>query len=813
MKNDNIYYDENGFDNQGVEYEEPSFEINTNKNGVSNGNVAKDFAKGFRKGGSGNPALGQRGMKANSMPGKTDSGDIPKKKSDGSDLNNKNNPAKGQNTNNKNNNNSQDNSNKLPGARKGNNVPNKGNPGNQGNKHGNKKGGLADKLGNKNGKNGMMSKVGPAARAATGKAAGKSALSQAAGEGFKKVFMMLPPHFKIVAIVGVVLLPIFLILAFFLISLLTGTTAVVVAATCGANSGGSSYNGADYEGSADVSEFLCRMQKPTFGYSLTSKYGYRICPYHGPETHSGVDLADSSGTPIYAVQSGVVITATSHSSYGNYIIVNHGDVIHTLYAHLSSIKVNKGDKVGKGQLIGLMGSTGNSTGPHLHFEVRTASNNQHQNTNPYFTDYNNFKTNCGSSWEGDPSGDSANAENDMDSEYVSTSSSSSNMRCCSSSGSSSSSSGDYCKNGITVEGVGTLSIDEYVAGVVSAENAYKNSSDPDNIETMKAQAIAARTYAVNSTHNCTKSIGNSQASQVYKEPGERAKRAASETAGVVMTYNGDVFSAQYDAFCMGDSDCPGASCSGKTCTATYTKVPSNKTHKITVKYPHSVNIYSGGYNGMGHAHGMSQLVARQMQDEGKKYNEILEYFYADGIEITGVSNRCMGTFDGEIIYYDQTDYPNYKFCSGSDTIANSGCGATAMAIVTSSLLGREVTPVDMRDLCCKWNLCGGDGTSWSFFEKAGTEYGLTVKNISRENADEVLNALKGKQGLVVAHMGPGHFTNGGHYITLTGYKDGKVFVHDPGNGDEDGNNKYWNFDTIVNETSSKNSNPFWIVSK
>lgn len=89
--------------------------------------------------------------------------------------------------------------------------------------------------------------------------------------------------------------------------------------------------------------------------------------------HTGVDFRAKSGTPVKAVHSGTVVKAGWGGSYGNEIVVKHAPGVYTQYAHLSSINVKVGAKVSTGRMIGLSGSTGNSTGPHLHFEVRTGS--------------------------------------------------------------------------------------------------------------------------------------------------------------------------------------------------------------------------------------------------------------------------------------------------------------------------------------------------------------------------------------------------------------------------------------------------------
>lgn len=106
------------------------------------------------------------------------------------------------------------------------------------------------------------------------------------------------------------------------------------------------------------------------GVVLTSPYGYRTHPITGNYTfHNGVDLAWRQGTPIYASKSGYVTTATYGAAYGYYVTINHMDGFSSLYGHMTHYVVSSGDFVNQGQLIGYMGSTGWSTGPHLHFTI------------------------------------------------------------------------------------------------------------------------------------------------------------------------------------------------------------------------------------------------------------------------------------------------------------------------------------------------------------------------------------------------------------------------------------------------------------
>jgi murein DD-endopeptidase MepM/ murein hydrolase activator NlpD len=110
---------------------------------------------------------------------------------------------------------------------------------------------------------------------------------------------------------------------------------------------------------------------PLVGSVLTSSYGMRSHPVLGGlRKHTGIDLAAPTGTPVYATADGVVSRADWYSSYGLYISLEHGASLQTRYAHLSRLAVASGDVVKKGDLIGYVGSTGRSTGPHLHYEVR-----------------------------------------------------------------------------------------------------------------------------------------------------------------------------------------------------------------------------------------------------------------------------------------------------------------------------------------------------------------------------------------------------------------------------------------------------------
>ena len=106
--------------------------------------------------------------------------------------------------------------------------------------------------------------------------------------------------------------------------------------------------------------------------TITSPFGWRSNPFGGsPEFHPGLDIAAPSGTTVTAA-AGTVIMAQWYGGYGNYVLIDHGSGYSTGYGHLSAIYVSNGQSVSRGQAIGAVGSTGQSTGPHLHFEVRIA---------------------------------------------------------------------------------------------------------------------------------------------------------------------------------------------------------------------------------------------------------------------------------------------------------------------------------------------------------------------------------------------------------------------------------------------------------
>ena len=119
-----------------------------------------------------------------------------------------------------------------------------------------------------------------------------------------------------------------------------------------------------------IKKLMVPTQEPVVDGVLGSAFGWRIDPVNGQSAlHTGLDFPASQGTPILAAAGGVVVGQEYHPGYGNLVEIDHGNDLVTRYAHASKVLVKKGDLIRRGQKIAEVGSTGRSTGPHLHFEV------------------------------------------------------------------------------------------------------------------------------------------------------------------------------------------------------------------------------------------------------------------------------------------------------------------------------------------------------------------------------------------------------------------------------------------------------------
>lgn len=197
-----------------------------------------------------------------------------------------------------------------------------------------------------------------------------------------------------------------------------------------------------------------------------------------------------------------------------------------------------------------------------------------------------------------------------------------------------------------------------------------------------------------------------------------------------------------------------------------------------------------------------------------KYFTSLEYDIIDIREgLYTTTSFINASFKGNFVYYSQTNYKDVTFCGRNGrSISSSGCGVTSAAMVASSLTNNtNYDPVYMMNWAHRTGHCGSgiDGTSAGFFETFSNGLGLKYQKVGKENTDIVVNSLKNGNTLVIAHMGPGHFTTGGHYIVLAGLNDkGEVYVEDPNNNRRTG---YWDINLIANELQSHGK--FHIISR
>lgn len=204
---------------------------------------------------------------------------------------------------------------------------------------------------------------------------------------------------------------------------------------------------------------------------------------------------------------------------------------------------------------------------------------------------------------------------------------------------------------------------------------------------------------------------------------------------------------------------------------------------------------------------MGQIEAARDANMGMSYQEILEKYYSNFTltsmaedSYAGDVNYDDGGFTEKVVYYDQTAY-NDRFCGLNRTIKTDGCGVTSMAMILSTFIDKSYTPpVVMQEAYSQGagKYCGGGviGTNASFFKFSAKKHGLGYSAVSKSgNKQTVIDALKSGKSLVIAHMGQGTFTNGGHYIVLSKINEkGQVYVLDSNHSRRTG---WHDFDKVV----------------
>ncbi len=366
-----------------------------------------------------------------------------------------------------------------------------------------------------------------------------------------------------------------------------------------------------------------------------------------------------------------------------------------------------------------------------------------------------------------------------------------------------------------------FSLTDYLKGAVEGELGRSSLTD-DNREGVKAFVVATLTYMLGSFY-----VDFYPGVQSINFPSGNCRLVSCDiNNGCSYTTNGNRFGTAYSGINRGGG----------------IHKPWNETQKaymddvlaeifgvvmvkkgVTAETFSSGNDLKGGsyFSDMSYCEGkgncMGQKEALADSRNGMTYEEILNKYYSDfdiidireGLYVENVEYGN-ANYDGNVIFYDQSDYKS-SFCGRDTSISAAGCGVTSTAIIISTFTGnKQYDPVYFSDMAKRTGDCGEgiSGTNTSFFKKAAQQFNFGYEYVGKSNASRVIEILKQGNAMVIAHMGPGHFTNGGHYIVLSGVNDkGQVYVHDPNNKNNKASkgtgNGWYDFNSIVaKETTS-----------
>lgn len=365
----------------------------------------------------------------------------------------------------------------------------------------------------------------------------------------------------------------------------------------------------------------------------------------------------------------------------------------------------------------------------------------------------------------------------------------------------------------------TIPLDNYIAGVIKQEMGL------DHLEALKAQAIAARSFVIGTHKNSTTcSVTNGQSYQAYTDAGENDiyMQAARETANMVVKRNGEVAVTQYQSYPAGKwytDDATGwhvkfQRFNDDASSAWVWNGPSKDNVK---RIAGNGSLYGTEMNyNNDHHYGMSQTIANYLAvAENYDYKQIIELFYAqpivtlsDGVYDSDLTYVTGGMGDDKVAYWNQGDFSNYDYGYGCGSIAACGCGPTSVAIVASTIKSKKISPVETTQKVCSLGGCTSGGSYNATLAQTLTQiYGIRTESTS--NDQKVIQALGTGNALVIAHMGPGVFTSGGHYIVLTGVNSqGQVSVADPGSRKRT-EKKWFDFNIVM----SQKKGPYTIAYK
>lgn len=305
---------------------------------------------------------------------------------------------------------------------------------------------------------------------------------------------------------------------------------------------------------------------------------------------------------------------------------------------------------------------------------------------------------------------------------------------------------------VTGDSAGVYSLEDYVAGVVQRENNWYQG---DNIENMKAQAIAARTYVLRVTTNCTLPIENTATKQTFNpNPSDEAKRAALETANqILVNDNGDYISTEYDAFAV------------KEITEEF-YILKQANLQIPIEWVTS-NISSANleyYETHSHGRGMSQWGSRYLQTQGYSYDQILSTFYPTG-KLTTIGNSITGNIPSNVNDLKNRYYFNFDINIYQGNTLFGQCvwyaKHRAMEILSASSLDEGTKKLLINSIYAT----GGNGQDW--FKNPSNTYFKKSTNINEPKAGAIVSWTRGQYGHVAIIERVYTGENGVTMVTLT----------------------------------------------
>lgn len=354
-------------------------------------------------------------------------------------------------------------------------------------------------------------------------------------------------------------------------------------------------------------------------------------------------------------------------------------------------------------------------------------------------------------------------------------------------------------------GTFSLDLEEYVAGVVQSELGG------GNLESRKAQAVLARSFVLNATNNCEKSINNSENQQTYRDAGDAGREAANATAGEVIQYEGKYFTTSYASYPRNGFNSDGSgfsdprykpcyvSCSGGNCTTTLYRQPNMEAFEFTMPNSTEWNGLSLD-NQAGHCYGLSQIGAMYYGANGKNYQEILKIFYSDGVEINKLStvsaDGLVMSSDGKFAMRLERPQRNNTFYYTSDQSA--GAAGTLEGECAWYATGRAKEILATTNSSKTWTYNGNGGT---YCDAADSNKFTKVYDYTKPKAGAIVSWSNGSYGHVAVIESVN--SNGTVDISETAVSKGSL-----------GQNYIWNIDGSASarkrNCEGNGSGCFWV---